>query len=325
MPGEENKKLKYFQYFLRFLKVLSVLTLLLNIAACCMIMKGTAESSEKDLEKAFSFLAQAGFIVICILLVLAEFEPQWFIKVLYLFHYWAGRGLGLTWMGVQCMNSGNQAANAITATDPSISASTLRTIGQVVGWTLISVGLVYVMMALLCLRSMLGVDEGADLDVSLLGNTNDADSDASPPKASSSSSSSKYDAAERQEQAELLANIALAMGSSEKDLRRKFVGKNGARDAQEHYNNVQSKLQQLEKLKAEVAGRVQQQGREAAKSVTKYEAPILVLATSTSTGASATAPPPSQEASAPPPSTGRLAEDDDELERAYYAQQARSN
>jgi hypothetical protein len=303
MP-DENKKLRYFQFFLRFLKVLSVLTLLLNIAACCMIMKGTAESSEKDLEKAFSFLAQSGFIVICILLVLAEFEPKWFIRVLYLFHYWLGRGFGLLWMGVQCINSGNQAANAITDTAPSISPDTLKVIGQVVGWTLISVGLIYVMMSLLCLRSMLGVDEGADLDVRLLG-----EGSTDEPPAASLSSSTSYDAAERRDEAELLANAALAMGMSEKELRRKFLGKNGAREAQAHFASVKSKMEQLEKLAASSQAVVSQ------ASKGKYESAAVVVA-------SATAPPPSSKevaASAPPPSDRRFTEDDDDdLERAYY-------
>ena len=307
MPEEPNKKLKYFQYFLRFLKVLSVLTLLLNIAACCMIMKGTVESSVSNLEKSFSFLAQAGFIVICILLVLAEFEPKWFVRVLYLFHYWVGRGLGLVWMGVECINSGNQAANAITDTTPSISPETLRVIGAVVGWVLISVGLIYVMMSVLCLRSMLGVDEGADLDVSLLGNDSGA-RDLESGKSGGSSSS--YSTDERRDDLELIANMALALGMSEKDIRRKFAGKNGAREAQAYYGEAKKRIEQLTQLAA-AAPQLPAAAAVATAAVqhqkAKYEPPT------------ASAPPPAT-ATAPPPtdSSPRLADDDEDLERMYY-------
>lgn len=344
-PTEENPSLfrKVFPWFLRFLRLIVVLALLLDGCSCGLVAKGSVDSNTlDDLSKAFGVLAQAGFMIIVIILLLAEFGLQWFIRVFYLFHFWAGRGLALGWLGIQAINSVEQLQAVMTTTQSTIDPHDVEIMGNVVGWTLISCGFLYVMMGMMCLQKFTGVASIEDLESGLLGGTGNGDSQPPPPAPGretqplNASSVSGDD-----EDAQLLINAAEALGlMNVRELRAKFGGRDGRRTAIGHYQLAQKQVEEMTALKGELRKLQQQQQKDAkagnnnSKDVKPQQQQQQSNAAASASGSYAPPTSTPQSATAPPPSNANrviLEEDDDprsrrmredeELESQYYASQ----
>ena len=238
-----STKQKVFIYFLRIMKLFTVLSLLLTIVSDCLTMKSASESSLATLDKAFIVMAQAGYILMCVLLILSEFDPKWFQKQVQLLHFWAPRGVGLIWIGVQTIYS----TAAVQHTSAEISANTVETIGTVVGWILISIGGFYIVMSFLCLKKLVGIDRADDLEVRLITTGGDEHHDKSNNRsqqrdqkeedsskkqpASNRTTSGSSSATANSEDCILAMNLATALGMSVDEARRFFGGKDGAKEA----------------------------------------------------------------------------------------------
>lgn len=214
-------------WFVRVLKGLAVLSLLLNMVAYCISIAFGVQLDELDnLEKAFLVLSNAGYIFFCILLIIAEFEPLWFIKRAYIFHYWFGRGFCHIWMGVVTISTAKTLAAAVRHSTDSLSPEFLTTFAQVVGWILISVGALFCIMSVLCIRKITGEDD--DLEEKLL-----RDSEAELGRASTAMSATD---------ALLISNMAMCLGMTENDCRKRFTGSKGAAEAKNYAKQQQDKL-----------------------------------------------------------------------------------
>jgi len=270
--------------------------LLVTCVAFILTIKTAIQASSDDLswlDKTFVFLANTGLIVIVVLLILAEFEPQWFVKLVYLLHFWVGRGLGQAWIGIQAINTTKQLAHAV-GDQTGINTEVVSIVGQVCGWTNIGIGIIYMLLSILCLRG-LEKKEGGELEVQLINTGETRSSEANGKGTVAVTVPTAANAGD----AILLANMALALGISLDAARKRFGGKEGAKEAEKF---------------------VKQQALTAAQS--KFSSPPSAPPMDTPTNNSNrnfTASPPPGGRSGTEPERGRNLEDeDDELARAYY-------
>ena len=144
-----------FIYILRFLKFLVVLSLLADIAAFMLVLVGGILADQQpNMERAFTVLSSVGFTIICVMLIIAEFGPEWFISRMRPFHYWGIRGGCLAWQGVMTISSVQTLSAAVAAQIDPKQNDAMLLMGQICGWFLISIGLLYVLFSALCLRSV---------------------------------------------------------------------------------------------------------------------------------------------------------------------------
>jgi hypothetical protein len=283
-----------FVWFLRVLKGVAALTLVLNIASCGLIAKGGIDSPTLDnYNKSFVVLAQFGYIIISCLLILAEVELKWFMKMMNLLHFWGGRGLALGWVGIEAINSVSQLGAAVAGT---VNVNVAETIGEVVGWTLIGIGITYLLMSVLCLKSLVGVDSVEDLDVHFIP----VASASSPVDSAVGLNSASSDA----DANEIISNAATALGLTDREIRIKFSGKHGKQAAEKMFNDARELQRQsyLPPNKEEPKMKENKPSAAPKGSASPQSTPI-------GTGAQQSA------------DTRRSKlDDDDELEKAYYSQ-----
>lgn len=328
--GKESLFKKIFPYFLRFLRLLVVLALLLDGCACGLVAKGSVDSNSLDNQgRAFGVLAQAGFMVIVLLLIFAEFGFQWFIRVFYLFHFWTGRGLSLGWLGIQAINSVEQLQTVMSTTQSTIDPNAVNIVGNVVGWTLISCGFLYVVMSFLCLQSMTGAKSLEDLESGLLGGTSEPHSPPPAPGRDKERPLTADTVHTDDEDAQLLINAAEALGfMNVRELRSKFGGRDGRRGAIAHYQNLQKQAEEITVLRGEVKKLQTAGDRKSFAHVAKGDKnqQQQQSVSSPTVPASATAPPPSttnrgrDDDDDDDPRSRRM-RDDEDLESQYYRSQ----
>ena len=154
----------YFQYFMYFLRGLIVLMLALNIAAFAIVIKiGVTASNLDGLEKAFIVMSNIGFAFIAVALMIAEFQPMWFIKRIMVLHFWGARGVGQIWMGIQIINAVRTLGSAVGA-ETGGDSDALITLCVVSGWMIISVGLIMGVMSAFCVRGLVKLESDQEVD-----------------------------------------------------------------------------------------------------------------------------------------------------------------
>ena len=306
-------------WFVRFLKVLAIVCLVANIAAFILIINaGVKSTNNNGLDKAFIVLANVGMMMIVLLLILAEFEPVWFIRHVMVLHYWPGRGFWLLWLGIQTVSGAQRMAHEIGGS----SSDALKIVGVVVGWILISVGALYCVLGALCVHRYTMTDRDKQLEASLLaGPSGDTSTDAV-----------------------LAANLALGLGMTPDQAKKKFKGSSGAKEASAYAKKQQEELAKLKRgldeaqRKAKDAAAVAAVQSAAAVAATKdaARAGAAAAASAAADRGSRNATPPAAEYAAPAVAPARSAaygaEDDgadgprkkkgmtdEDLEAAYYA------
>jgi hypothetical protein len=302
--GQSTSGRMCFVFFLRFLKVFTIIALLFNVASFIFsIVAGVQATNLSDLDKAFIVLGSTGYIFFNIVLILSEFDVPFLMRFVMGFHYWAGRGLGMVWIGVLTINSAKQLAASFANTAGLDGyKNAVEIIGQVAGWVLISIGVLYVIMSLLCLRKIVG-DADDDLEDGLLKGD----------KAAAVAS------VRNAEDALVIANMAIALGMPVDDCRSMFAGKAGTKSAEKL---VKQRAEQLAKAAGAAAvDRAAYRLEPVTSSVTTAANNVNAAATTVNS---------TVRAATGPSSTGRSLNDDDdnprrkgmddeELERAYYA------
>lgn len=151
-------KRQLFIWFLRVLKGLIVIALLFDIAAYVLIVVGAIMGESLDLDdRVFVILASLGYMMVCVCLLIGEFGPEWFITNMRVFHYWGFRGCALAWQGIQTIYSVKQlAASLAGAMNDRVDITKL--LGEICGYILIGIGLLYLFMSAICLRDVLKLD-----------------------------------------------------------------------------------------------------------------------------------------------------------------------
>jgi hypothetical protein len=289
------------KWFVRILKGMAVVSLCLCIAAYCFIIKVAAGSELPVIEIIFVIAAYIGFIFFCIMLCIAEFEPIWFIKRVYILHFWAGRGFWLLWLGIQLVSSARTLASAVKAESDGDDggAGAMKVMGQVVGWIMIVVGITFMLMSLMCIRNCTPeTDKDRELEAALNGD--------------SSGGSSK--------DAILAANLAIALGMSPEEARKKFKGSKGAKEANKFAQGNVAQLAKANAMADSANAMAKQQGDQlgafakATADSQKAAAQTSVAATSQyMDNAKTTYQPPDA-----PASGERGGDAGDDLEAAYY-------
>lgn len=238
-----------FIYFTRFLKVVIVLALVAYGAACGLIAKNSVESKTLDNQgKAFAVLAQAGYMSFCILLILAEFGFAWFEKGLYVFHFWVGRGLFLGWLGIQAINQGEQIVTVVAGEQATINPGDIQTMTQAIGYTMISSGLLYIVMSTFCLQKLVGVGSMEEVDSGFSnmgpasGSGKDTSSNSLSVPLNDTASGGKVASSLDEDDLKLLQNAASALGMTVRELRNKFSGANGSREADRYFQDKEARL-----------------------------------------------------------------------------------
>lgn len=152
-----------FIYILRFLKGLVVLSLVADVAAFMLVLvAGVQADQQPNMERAFTVLSSVGFIIICCILVVAEFGPEWFVSRLRPFHYWGVRGGCLVWQGIMTISSVQTLSAAVAGQVNSDQNDAMLLLGKICGWFLIAIGLLYVMFSAMCLRSIGELDRNEE-------------------------------------------------------------------------------------------------------------------------------------------------------------------
>lgn len=276
----------YFLWFVRFMKGLTILSLVATVAAYIIIIKYAVNAdSLTSVDKAFSVLGNSGFIALSILLIIAEFEPEWFIRKVMIMHYWAGRGGWVLWIGVQTISASKQLYAAVKD-DPNVNADLLENFGTVVGSILIACGSIYCIFTFMCVK---GFNEAPSaLAEPLVGDNSDAI---------------------------LAANLAMALGISPADAKKRFAKDKGAKEAQKVAKERADEIAALQKQVGKAL-----QGAASATRAAADSSKTFVASTNQSTERSAgyvpvTSPAPSKNDD----DDGRKkGDDEDELMRAYY-------
>jgi hypothetical protein len=292
---EETGCRKYLMWFVRVIKVLTVISLLGTIAAYIIVIDYAVKTEKLNaVDKAFALLGNTGFIALCIVLIIAEFEPVWFIKHCVIMHFWAARGFWIVWMGIQTISTSKQ-LSATVKEDSAVDPSLLEVFGTIAGSVMIGCGLIFCGFTLMCIRSF--ADDPRELSEPLTGG-----------------SAGNADAV-------LAANLALALGMTPADAKKRFA-KGGAKEAQKY---AKERADEVAKLKGSLAD-AQKNFKAGASQATRQAAETYG---SVQAGASTAAQQASSTYSAPPVPGGKQAADDDgprrgggddedELMRAYY-------
>jgi len=156
---------RVFVYFLRFLKVIAVLALLLDVVSYCLSMKGAVQSKRmSDYSKGFYVLSSIGFCLIAIFQVVGEFEPSWFTARARLMKYWAVRGFLIGWQGIQTIST----AEVVGASVTDVNKDDFQIFADVIGWTLIVIGGLYILMATLCLKKLCGLKNPDEIHIRII-------------------------------------------------------------------------------------------------------------------------------------------------------------
>lgn len=233
----------YFQYFMYFLRGLTCLMLALNIAAFCIVIKiGVTASNLDGIEKAFIVLSMIGFIVVCVGLMIAEYQAVWFVKRIIFLHYWGGRGIAQVWIGIQVQNQIRTMGSAVAA-ETGGDSKALTTFCEVVAWMLISAGLLMMLMSAFCVRGLVKLESDKEIDahvqafdsdggtVIIQKNITQLDSQVIHREVSTSSPEDK--AALESEQM-LSKNLSTALGISYQVAKTRFGGSTGSSHAEKH-------------------------------------------------------------------------------------------
>ena len=161
-PGNACKR--GFLWWTRILRVIAILALLFNVA-CYIVLIVVGTKKEVDLateDKVFLVLAALGLAILSLVFAAAEIEVKIFLRHMYALHFWPTRGFGIAWLGAALMRDTAVLAAALSVAngksyDESLN-DFMKVFGKAVAWIEISVGGIYVLMSLLCLRKLL--DDG---------------------------------------------------------------------------------------------------------------------------------------------------------------------
>jgi hypothetical protein len=254
----EIKKIRtcrdYFQYFMYFLRGLTVIMLALNIAAFCIVIKiGITARNLDGMEKAFIVMSNIGFCLIAVVLMIAEFQPIWFIQRIMFAYYWGARGGGQVWMGIQILNAVKTIGYAVAA-ETGGDGQALTTFCMVTGWMIISVGLLMILLSVFCVRSIakLESDREVEAHVQAMGsgggtvivqkNITQLDSTIiqSPTQTSFEEKGKDLEAEQN-----LSKNLSVALGISYVVAKSRFGGKDGASVAEKHFIENQKQMKAL--------------------------------------------------------------------------------
>lgn len=233
----------YFQYFMYFLRGLTCLMLALNIAAFCIVIKiGITASNLDGLEKAFIFLSMVGFILVCIGLMIAEYQAVWFVKRCLFLHFWGGRGLAQVWIGIQVQTQIRMMGTAI-AIETGGDSKALVTFCEVVAWMIISAGLVMILLSAFCVRGLVKLESDKEIEahvaafdagggtVVIQKNITQLDSQIIQREVVSPTA---VDKKELEQEQTLAKNLSTALGISYIVAKSRFGGGSGAGAAEKH-------------------------------------------------------------------------------------------
>ena len=254
----EVKKIRtakdYFQYFMYFLRGLIVIMLALNIAAFGIVIKiGLTASNIDGLEKAFIVMSNVGFSFIAVALMIAEFQPIWFVKRIIVLHYWGARGIGQIWMGIQIIAAVRTLGSAVGA-ETGGDSDALITFCTVTGWMIISVGLIMGVMSAFCVRGLVKLESDKEVDAhvqafdsgggTVIVQKNITQLDSTVIQ---SPSSAQFDDKSKEVETEqqLSKNLSTALGISYIVAKSRFGGSDGASAAEKYYMTEQKKLKEL--------------------------------------------------------------------------------
>lgn len=257
-PAEPKKKSEccaccdaqtMFQWFYRVFKLIVICALFLMGAASALLCLSFHESNSlDDIATGFGVLAQAGFIVLVLVLVIAEFGPKWFLKYFFLFNFWAGRGLALIWMGIESIGNVESLGSVMATTNATVPPYTIQIVGRVSGWSLIATGILYVFMSMFCMR-ILGfkknesTDEEAEPDHNADTAAKDNALPAAQPKQIKESRDSKHSwtELEKDDKFHVATHAAVALGMTLPEMIALFTGANGEHNAHAHFEQEEAK------------------------------------------------------------------------------------
>lgn len=203
-----HKAREWFKFTMKLFKLLVIIACLFCCVAKVLTMHAACKSSMGVLEKSFLVIAETGFLLIAILLILAEIEPKWFIRMVWALHFWFWRGFVLSWLGVQTINSTKQLIQTLKQFQlGGVNDAMVNIFCTAVGWVLISIGITYIVLSLLCIRAVTKYGTNMEeLESGLLGGEK-ADDD----KDKKSKDTNKSSAADKDTQ-QLIANMSKALG-----------------------------------------------------------------------------------------------------------------
>eukprot|EP00758_Cryptobia_borreli_P011357 Tbor_TRINITY_DN5648_c1_g5::TRINITY_DN5648_c1_g5_i1::g.8692::m.8692 len=201
---------------LGILKVLSILALLMTIGCYGLLTKELIESNLSNLNKSLGIISSLGYSGMCIIFVIAEVGPKWFLKSMRVFDSWGVRGGCLGWVGIQTMYSMDMLVKSMSNTLPEDKQRIFNILRHVVSWTLIGFGLLYIILCLMCLRRICDIDRDDETRNHML--VDDIDDD---------SQYSNVGHKRSKEELELISNMAIALNMTSMEARKRFKGKSG--------------------------------------------------------------------------------------------------
>eukprot|EP00760_Papus_ankaliazontas_P023313 PhM_4_TR2032/c0_g1_i1/m.39494 len=166
MPSDDSEQLRCtaqqaFRYFILFIKGLSCVVCVFLVITQIMIMHDATQNDQLELkdgtktvtlsfqDKAFIVLSQTGQMCLTVAAFIVNIErPEKLIKFFYIFNFWPGRGFLMAYLGVVTLNQSQSMAVMFGGNKASVIC------GAVCGWILISVGVIFMGLGLMCLRNV---------------------------------------------------------------------------------------------------------------------------------------------------------------------------
>lgn len=235
----------YFQYFIYFLRALTLISLLMTLVAYIIVIK-VAWSADglKIHEKIFLTLSSLGFVFVVVALMIAEFQPLWFVKRVMILWYWAGRGFAQAWLGIQLVASAGSVGSVVSQ-DVGGNGAALTTFAEVSGYILLSIGLLLIIMSAMCLRGIVELKADKELEAALLETGSRVVVSHHQTVSSAGDAAADKLKKEVDDLQGLVQNLSTAMGISYVVATSKFGGKAGAQAAENFQRDMKQKEQQL--------------------------------------------------------------------------------
>ena len=229
-PTAPTRTFGYHLYtgLLRLLKLISCCMLLINIGLYILAIKACVNSNGFGAyEKSFTVLSGMGFMAMSIMQIIAEIGPRWYLNRVAFMKIMFIRGILMAWQGIQTIdNKGSDAGRSVVDIDHDV----FDVLSNVVGWTLIACGMLFMIICTCQIKRIVGIEDGEE--------TNKADerkplakNQVQPPAPTPKASPMPSSDALSPEARIVISNMAIALGITSSSAWDLFSGPGGAEEA----------------------------------------------------------------------------------------------
>eukprot|EP01059_Diplonema_ambulator_P027726 TRINITY_DN4629_c0_g1_i2.p1 TRINITY_DN4629_c0_g1~~TRINITY_DN4629_c0_g1_i2.p1 ORF type:complete len:231 (+),score=59.72 TRINITY_DN4629_c0_g1_i2:50-694(+) len=146
--GEKKVGVRGVKLLVYVMKLAAVVTSVLVVACYLFLIKQTVMGDSVILAKVMNVLSQVFYVLFCIGVLLTEMNMEFFLFEFSFMYTWPGRGIVQIFIAVDFLDSKEQ------INTQQLSSSTQDLITEICGYALLTVGFMYLLMGVLCVRRL---------------------------------------------------------------------------------------------------------------------------------------------------------------------------